>query len=80
MLESKAAEVGTSPFRADDESAATVPLEYQGTETDRHDMSMLGKRQVLRRQFRFWTMLGFASTVMVAWELSSVRSRWFRCT
>lgn len=31
-------------------------------------MSMLGKKQVLRRQFRFSTMLGFASTVMVAWE------------
>lgn len=31
-------------------------------------MSMLGKTQVLRRQFKFSTMLGFASTVMVAWE------------
>ncbi|KAK3703660.1 hypothetical protein LTR37_014356 [Vermiconidia calcicola] len=29
---------------------------------------MLGKKQVLRRQFKFSTMLGFASTVMVAWE------------
>ena len=29
---------------------------------------MLGKTQVLRRQFKFSTMLGFASTVMVAWE------------
>lgn len=31
-------------------------------------MKMLGKKQVLRRQFKFSTMLGFASTVMVAWE------------
>lgn len=41
---------------------------YQGTSFDRTEMSMLGKKQVLRRQFKFSTMLGFASTVMVAWE------------
>lgn len=45
-----------------------VPAKYQGTAADRRDMSMLGKKQVLRRQFKFATMLGFASTVMVAWE------------
>lgn len=45
-----------------------VAPKYRGTEADRHDMSILGKRQVLRRQFKFSTMLGFASTVMVAWE------------
>lgn len=36
---------------------------YQGTASDRREMTMLGKRQVLRRQFSFVTMLGFASTV-----------------
>jgi choline transport protein len=41
---------------------------YGGTSLDREEMSMLGKKQVLRRQFRFSTMMGFASTVMVAWE------------
>ncbi|KAK3049613.1 hypothetical protein LTR09_009034 [Extremus antarcticus] len=45
-----------------------LPARYVGTATDRHDMSILGKKQVLRRQFKFSTMLGFASTVMVAWE------------
>ena len=40
-----------------------VPKTFQGTATDRHEMSMLGKKQVLRRQFKFMTMLGFASTV-----------------
>lgn len=40
-----------------------VPKTYQGTAADRHEMSMLGKKQVLRRQFKFMTMLGFASTV-----------------
>lgn len=47
---------------------STVSVKYQGTRFDRRDMSMLGKKQVLRRQFKFSTMLGFASTVMVAWE------------
>lgn len=36
---------------------------YQGTAADRREMRMLGKKQVLRRQFKFVTMLGFASTV-----------------
>ncbi|KAK4506653.1 hypothetical protein PRZ48_000385 [Zasmidium cellare] len=31
-------------------------------------MNILGKKQVLRRNFKFFTMLGFASTVMVSWE------------
>lgn len=48
--------------------SSRVGKRYEGTQYDRHDMRMLGKKQVLRRQFRFSTMLGFASTVMVAWE------------
>lgn len=51
-----------------------VEPRYRGTAADFHDMSMLGKKQVLRRQFRFSTMLGFASTVMVAWEFVLVVS------
>lgn len=47
---------------------STVSEKYQGTRFDQQDMSMLGKKQVLRRQFKFSTMLGFASTVIVAWE------------
>jgi hypothetical protein len=39
----------------------TVSEKYQGTRFDQQDMSMLGKKQVLRRQFKFSTMLGFAS-------------------
>jgi choline transport protein len=35
-------------------------------------MAMLGKKQVLRRNFNFITMLGFDNTVMVAWELLPV--------
>jgi hypothetical protein len=40
-----------------------VQQAYQGTAADRRDMRILGKQQVLRRQFKFVTMLGFASTV-----------------
>ncbi|KIW33263.1 uncharacterized protein PV07_00130 [Cladophialophora immunda] len=62
----------------DDEADALqgshVPPKYRGTAIDRQDMKMLGKKQVLRRQFRFSTMLGFASTVMVAWEFVLVVS------
>lgn len=51
-----------------------VPEKYRGTATDQHDMLVLGKKQVLRRNFKFVTMLGFASTVMVAWEILPVIS------
>jgi hypothetical protein len=40
---------------------STVSEKYQGTRFDRQDMNILGKKQVLRRQFKFSTMLGFAS-------------------
>jgi hypothetical protein len=36
----------------------SIPVKYRGTAFDHHDMSMLGKKQVLRRQFKFSTMLG----------------------
>lgn len=45
-----------------------ITVEHEGTTNDLHDMQMLGRKQVLRRQFNFPTMFGFASTVMVAWE------------
>ena len=41
----------------------TVPNKYRGTAADQHDMAVLGKKQVLRRNFKFLTILGFASTV-----------------
>ncbi|KAH8602283.1 amino acid transporter-like protein [Bisporella sp. PMI_857] len=46
-----------------------LPARYRGTEADKRDMLTLGKKQVLRRNFKFITMLGFASTVMASWEL-----------
>lgn len=53
-----------------------VPAQYRGTAFDKHDMSVLGKKQVLRRPFGFSTMLGFASTVMVAWEFVLLLIPW----
>jgi len=65
MME-KAGPLPTSDYHACDDALPSdecVPKAYQGTATDRKDMQMLGKKQVLRRQFKFVTMLGFASTV-----------------
>lgn len=53
-------------------SGSTVPAKYRGTRSDKSDMAVLGRTQVLRRNFKFPTMLGFASTVLVAWEILPV--------
>lgn len=45
-----------------------VPAKYRGTVRDRENMAIMGKKQVLRRNFKGITMLGFASMVMVSWE------------
>lgn len=55
-------------------ASSTVPEKYRGTNGDKDDMRALGKIQVLRRNFRFPTMLAFASTVLVAWEILPVIS------
>ncbi|KAF2173010.1 hypothetical protein M409DRAFT_62647 [Zasmidium cellare ATCC 36951] len=46
----------------------SIPTQFRGTTADQPDMNILGKQQVLRRNFKFFTVLGFASTVMVSWE------------
>ncbi|RMZ07444.1 hypothetical protein D0862_04274 [Hortaea werneckii] len=51
------------------EMSSLVPTKYRGTAADARDMKILGKKQVLRRNFKFITMLGFASTVMASWEV-----------
>lgn len=43
-------------------AATTIPEKYRGTRADQDDMVLLGKKQVLRRNFKFTTILGFAST------------------
>ncbi|KAJ9613052.1 hypothetical protein H2200_002993 [Cladophialophora chaetospira] len=53
----------------DDNIDPSVPVQYRGTGTDKREMKVLGKTQVLRRNFKFVAMLGFASTVMASWEI-----------
>jgi hypothetical protein len=59
---------GVSGHRQFDEQGAfasaadTIPVKYRGTRVDQDDMLLLGKKQVLRRNFGFTTILGFAST------------------
>ncbi|KAF2102431.1 amino acid transporter-like protein [Rhizodiscina lignyota] len=65
------------PPEGDDEKVfegSTVPERFRGTSTDVHDMAVLGKTQVLRRNFSFNAIFGFSSTVMVAWEILPVIS------
>ncbi|KAI7278009.1 amino acid transporter-like protein [Hortaea werneckii] len=75
MEKEEALNITTSSLQERDPFAGShVPKEYQGTPTDRQDMHTLGRKQVLRRRFKFFTMLDFASTVMVAWEFVLVVS------
>lgn len=57
-----------NPSKVFDDGISNVPEKYRGTNADAHDMSVLGKKQVLRRNFGFITMLGFASTCVASWE------------
>ncbi|KAK5164589.1 uncharacterized protein LTR77_009795 [Saxophila tyrrhenica] len=47
---------------------------YQGTAQDHRDMRTLGKTQVLNRNFRFISTLGFACTLMSTWEIELASS------
>jgi hypothetical protein len=63
-------QVGSSPDQSKvfDASISNVPDKFKGTDADAHDMIVMGKEQVLRRNFGFVTMLGFASTCVASWE------------
>lgn len=80
----KASEVSVTDVGSFDDEARAVPSKYRGTAKDKRDMFVLGKKQVPRvsrrdtewarlilsqRNFRFMTMLGFASTAMASWEV-----------
>lgn len=47
---------------ARESTGIVVPARFRGTAADQRDMVVLGRKQVLRRNFRFTTILGFAST------------------
>ena len=61
-------ESSSSTARVFDDRISHVAQNYRGTSADEHDMAVLGKKQVLRRNFSFITMLGFASTCVASWE------------
>ncbi|EED24126.1 GABA permease, putative [Talaromyces stipitatus ATCC 10500] len=46
-----------------------VPAKYLGNGADKRDMSALGREQVLRRNFRFISILGFGCTLIATWEV-----------
>ncbi|KAI4267972.1 MAG: hypothetical protein L6R38_008013 [Xanthoria sp. 2 TBL-2021] len=46
-----------------------IELEHQSSyDRDRDELARLGKKQVLKRNFGFMSMLGFSCTIMVTWE------------
>ncbi|KAL4776113.1 amino acid/polyamine transporter I [Aspergillus nidulans var. acristatus] len=47
----------------------TVAPKYMGTVVDQRDMNAMGRVQVLRRNFRFISILGFACTLISTWEV-----------
>ncbi|KAL8691202.1 MAG: hypothetical protein Q9224_004231 [Gallowayella concinna] len=52
-----------------DEFTATVADKWQGTTADKNNMIMLGRSQVLRRNFSFISILGFSAVLICTWEL-----------
>ncbi|KAE8348933.1 amino acid/polyamine transporter I [Aspergillus coremiiformis] len=46
-----------------------VEPQYMGTIIDKKDMKTLGRAQVLRRNFRFISILGFGCTLISTWEV-----------
>ena len=60
----------SSPIEAGS-SANQLSEAHRGTQFDVRDMHRLGKRQEFMRNFRFFSILGFTSTLMCTWEGSS---------
>lgn len=56
-----------------DQDASSIVQEiYRGTSADKHDMDVLGVKQVLRRNYRLVPMLGFSSIAVISWEIAPV--------
>lgn len=45
------------------------PPQYMGSVSDKHDMLVLGRQQVLRRNYHFVSILGFSAVLICTWEL-----------
>ncbi|KAF7585472.1 hypothetical protein BBP40_010869 [Aspergillus hancockii] len=50
-------------------SRGLVEPKYMGTMADQRDMNVLGRVQVLRRNFRFISIVGFGCTLISTWEV-----------
>ncbi|ERF74073.1 hypothetical protein EPUS_08121 [Endocarpon pusillum Z07020] len=48
---------------------SNVPKKHRGTDADRRDMQIHGRKQELHRIFGFASMMGFGSTLICTWEL-----------
>ncbi|KAI1625517.1 amino acid/polyamine transporter I [Exophiala viscosa] len=62
-------ETGVHMSQVDAEpSNDNLPVEKKGTHDDQRDMFRMGKRQELRRNFRFLSIFGFSMILMASWE------------
>ncbi|KAI4283790.1 MAG: hypothetical protein L6R35_005046 [Caloplaca aegaea] len=52
-----------------DPTGLLVKPKWRGTEQDKSDMDVLGRGQVLRRNFKFLSALAFGSTLICTWEI-----------
>jgi hypothetical protein len=57
-------------------AARAIPDKFKGTKNDQNDMVLLGKKQVLRRNFKFTSILGFASTGRSCQEVRTASTPW----
>lgn len=61
------------PYEVDDGMDDNgVVSEKKGNEFDQRDMHRMGKKQELRRNFRFVTIFGFTMVLMATWEAQLV--------
>lgn len=61
--------VDQHPMNELDPTGVLVKPKWRGTSHDKTEMETLGRKQVLRRNFRFLSMLGFGSTLICTWEI-----------
>lgn len=59
-------------LETDQDASSIVKEIYRGTSADKHDMDVLGVKQVLRRNYRLVPMLGFSSIAVISWEIAPI--------
>ncbi|KAF2726093.1 amino acid transporter [Polychaeton citri CBS 116435] len=55
-------------------SRSASPEDKRGTKNDENDMYRLGKKQELRRNFKFFSIVGFVTIMQATWESSLLAS------